>query len=122
MKDIYPLSPMQKGLLFHSLYAPHQDVYFRQTTCRFTGSLDICAFQKAWQAVIDRHDILRTYFVWEGVSEPVQVVCSQIKAPWVQYDWRGIAADEQDQRFRKFLLEDSCRGFDLGQEIGRAHV
>jgi len=55
IEDIYPLSPMQQGMLFHSLYESHSGVYFEQTSWMLRGPLDQAAFGRAWQQVIDRH-------------------------------------------------------------------
>ncbi|HEY2364348.1 MAG TPA: amino acid adenylation domain-containing protein, partial [Candidatus Angelobacter sp.] len=114
MEDIYPLSPMQKGLLFHVLYAPERDLYFRQMTGRLLGNLNVTAFRQAWQMVMDRHTALRTYFVWEGMEAPVQVVCRQISLPWCYLDLRKCTEDDRQHRWQAFLAEDSLKGFDLG--------
>ena len=74
IEDIYPLAPLQHGLLFHNLYEPTSGTYFVQFHCTLQGDLDISAFERAWQDITQRHAILRTAFVWEGVSTPVQVV------------------------------------------------
>jgi len=59
IEDVYPLSPMQQGMLFHSLFAPASGVYIQQPNYELHGNLDISAFERAWQ-VVDRHPILRT--------------------------------------------------------------
>jgi surfactin family lipopeptide synthetase C len=74
IEDIYKLSPMQQGMLFHTLYAPDSEVYREQTSCSLKGNLNISAFQQAWGQVVQRHPILRTAFYWEELSEPLQVV------------------------------------------------
>ncbi|HJX19630.1 MAG TPA: condensation domain-containing protein, partial [Steroidobacteraceae bacterium] len=62
VEDIYPLSGLQQGLLFHSLYAPQSAVYVVSVTCRLGGPLDVAAFRRAWQHVVERHAVLRTAF------------------------------------------------------------
>jgi len=74
VESIYPLSPMQHGMLFHSLSAPDSGVYFEQLSCELREEVDLEAFRGAWQRVMDRHPILRTAFDWESLDEPVQVV------------------------------------------------
>lgn len=69
--DFYPLSPMQQGILFHCLADPKSGVYFDQFSCIIEGNLNIAAFHRAWQQVVNRHSILRTCFLWEGLKEPV---------------------------------------------------
>jgi hypothetical protein len=68
IESVYPLSPMQRGMLFHSLYAPGSGVYCTQLSCVLEGDLNLEAFEQAWQRVVDTHPILRTAFVWEGLD------------------------------------------------------
>lgn len=114
IEDIYPLSPMQQGMLFHSLYAPSEGMYHAQKLCTLQGELHVACFARAWQEVVDRHAVLRTSFVWDGVDQPVQVVQRKVRLPWEQYDWRGLAGDEQRAaRLEELLRADRARGFDL---------
>ncbi|MFN7945818.1 MAG: amino acid adenylation domain-containing protein [Blastocatellia bacterium] len=113
--DLYPLSPMQQGMLFHSLQAPESGVYFEQTSCLIRGSFDPAAFQRAWDKVVARHTILRTGFVWEGVDEPLQVVYHEVTLPWQQQDWRGLSEAEQQARLSDYLAAERRAGFDLAE-------
>ncbi|HKP12716.1 MAG TPA: condensation domain-containing protein, partial [Blastocatellia bacterium] len=113
VEDIYPLSPMQQGLLFQSLYSASSDVYVRQMACEFNGGFNIPAFKRAWQQVMDRHGILRTAFFWDGLDEPLQVVRQQVPLPWEHLDWRELPAGERQQRLRAYLAADLKRGFDF---------
>ena len=115
IEDIYPLSSLQSGLLFHSLYAPETGAYFEQLWCTVEGELDVGAFRQAWQRVVDRHAVLRTCFVWEGLAEPVQVVRREALLPWDEQDWRGLGAAEQGPRLELYLRADRARGFSPGQ-------
>lgn len=113
IENIYPLSPMQQGMLFHTLYAPQSGVYFEQMTCELEGELDRDAFRGAWQRVMDRHGVLRTAFDWQNMDEPVQVVLRGLSLPLDEEDWRGIPEEEQTRRLDAFLTADRERGFDL---------
>ncbi|MEG4083317.1 amino acid adenylation domain-containing protein [Microcoleus sp. POL10_C6] len=115
VEDFYPLSPMQQGMLFHTLYSPNSGVYFEQLTCTLRKLANAQAFKQAWQHVTDRHPILRTSFVWEGIKEPVQVVYRQAQLPWEECDWQGLAPAAQKQQLETFLKSDRDRGFDMRQ-------
>ncbi|WP_460207482.1 amino acid adenylation domain-containing protein [Scytonema sp. NUACC21] len=115
VEDIYSLSPMQEGMLFHTLYASNSGVYFEHLNCTLKGNLNVLAFQKAWQQVVERHPVLRTAFIWEGLDEPLQVVRQHISLPWEQHDWRSLSPVEQQEQLEAFLQADRERGFDLSQ-------
>lgn len=112
IEDMYPLSPLQRGMLFHSIYAPESGVYVVQLSCLLHGPLNVPAFRQAWQRVVDRHPILRTAFVWVDLDEPVQVVCRGVGLPWQQQDWRGLSPAAQQQRLAECQQAERVRGFD----------
>ncbi len=115
IESIYPLSAMQQGLLFHTLYEGGSGTYYEQMSCRIEGNLQVEPFKRAWQAVLDRHPILRTSFVWEGVKQPVQVVQQGLKLAFRQEDWRGTTPAEQSRKLEELLREERERGFDLSK-------
>ena len=115
IEDLYPLSPMQHGMLFHSLFAPEAGSYFVQKSCTLYGELNINAFQQAWQKVLDRHPVLRTGFFWENVDEPVQVVYRGLRIPLQEQDWRGLSGEEQQIQVTEHLEAERRRGFDFTQ-------
>ena len=115
IEDIYPLSPMQEGMIFHTLLAPESRVYFQQESYSLQGALDVAALKQAWQQVIDRHAILRTSFVWERRDKPLQIVYRRIELPWEQKDWRGLATVEQQEQLKSFLEADRDLAFDLSK-------
>ncbi|HEY9849779.1 MAG TPA: condensation domain-containing protein, partial [Leptolyngbyaceae cyanobacterium] len=115
LEDIYELSPMQQGLLFHTIADPNSGVYFEQLSIKLQGNLNITEFQKAWQTVVNRHPILRTAFYWEELEQPYQVVYRQVELAIAQHDWRKLSTEEQEQRLKMFLKSNREQGFDLSQ-------
>jgi amino acid adenylation domain-containing protein len=112
IEQIYELSPLQQAMLFHSLYAPGSGVYVLQMSLRLTGRLDVPAFERAWQRVVERHAILRTGFFWEDLEKPLQVVYRQIGLPVTRVSCCGLGADAQRTRLAEYLESDRERGFD----------
>ena len=74
IQDIYPLAPLQEGILFHHMMGGRGDAYVVLTLFEFQSRSRVEAFINALQRVIDRHDILRASMLWEQVSRPVQVI------------------------------------------------
>ena len=112
VEDVYPLTALQQGLLFHSLADPGRGTYMQQLSFRLAGG-DAGALAHAWQVVADRHAILRTAIVWEHGGEPLQVVRRGVRVPVEVLDWRDLSAEALDERFAAALSEDLAREFDL---------
>ncbi|WDG77011.1 amino acid adenylation domain-containing protein [Pseudomonas chlororaphis] len=113
IEDIYPLSPMQQGMLFHTLYEQAAGDYINQIRVTIEG-LDTARFQQAWQATVQAHEVLRSGFFWQGQLEwPCQVVYRQASLPIEQLDWRAMPELEQEL----LSLQEAQRqqGFDLAK-------
>ncbi|WP_330207838.1 non-ribosomal peptide synthase/polyketide synthase [Pseudomonas sp. AM14(2022)] len=111
--DVYPLSAMQQGMLFHSLYEQATGDYINQVRLDVEG-LDPQRFQQAWQAAVDNHDILRSSFVWQGeLARPVQVVHKQLDMPFRVLDWRD--RDDCHSDLNALAAAEQAQGFDLSQ-------
>jgi len=115
IQDIYPLAPMQQGMLFHSIYSPESAVYVEQMSCKLIGPLNLDAFKAAWQKVLDRNPILRTSFVWEGLYEPVQIVHKHVEMPIEVDDLRMLSPQEQERHTKAFMKLERERGFALNR-------
>ena len=113
IEDLYRLSPVQEGMLFHSLSAPASGVYFEQFTTAYDDGLDPEVFTAAWRQVVDRHPALRTSFLWEDLEEPVQVVHRRAEPAVERLDWRDGDPAELGRRLAAYAAADRHRGFDL---------
>jgi len=112
IEDIYPLSPTQEGMLFHTLAAPGTGLYVNQMSVAVEG-LDAERLAHAWQQMVIRHPVLRTGFLWQaGLVHPLQIVFKQVEATVTYMDWRGnhhleecivAYADEELRREFDFL-------------------
>lgn len=111
--DAYPLSPLQRGMLFNTLADPDSGVDIEQLDFTLEESLDVPAFERAWRSVVARHAVLRTSVHWEGLHEPVQQVEPRVDLPWQEYECQALSASEQHERIATFIVADRLRGFDL---------
>jgi amino acid adenylation domain-containing protein/non-ribosomal peptide synthase protein (TIGR01720 family) len=113
VEDVFTLSPIQEGMLFHSATVTDSDPYFRQLTFMLRGDLNAEAFERAWQSLIERHPTLRTSFFWKDLNRPHQVVRRTVKLPLSHFDWRELPFGERAECFDAFLKEERGRRFDL---------
>ncbi len=113
IEDIYPLVPLQQGMLFHTLKDDLSGAYFNQLALKIDGELATERFVTAWQKVIDAHSILRTAFIWQDLDEPLQVVLKQLSLPLVEKDWRDLTPNQQSHALNEYLEQDIGRGFTL---------
>ncbi|RMQ41954.1 hypothetical protein ALQ04_04971, partial [Pseudomonas cichorii] len=109
IEDIYPLSPMQQGMLFHTLFEEQAGNYINQMRVDVSG-LHVARFQAAWQATVDAHEVLRSGFV-SHLQQALQVVQRTVDLPFVELDAREQSAEWLDERAQA----DRQQGFDLTQ-------
>lgn len=113
--DIYRLSPLQQGLLFHSRYAPESRLYCQQKVLTLQGTLDKTAFKQAWRTVVNRHQSLKAAFVWENLDEPLQVIRETVNVPFEEQDWQTLCLEEQEVKLQDYLKADLEQGFSLSE-------
>ncbi|MGD9488073.1 MAG: amino acid adenylation domain-containing protein [Calditrichaceae bacterium] len=113
IQNIYPLSPMQQGMLFHTLLSPETEVYSEQLSCIISGELLLEAFRQAWEKVIERQDILRSSFIWEDLDEPLQVVHKNVSLNFRVLDWTEHDTKNTDKMIRDVTADDRKNRIDL---------
>ena len=112
IQDVYPLSPLQSGMLYEHLYDRDSQNNFLQVTFRIQGDFDTNLFTRAWNELFQRHDTLRTRF-WHQSEQPLQLVYRQREVPVKIEDWRSLSQQEQQQRLNQLRQQDRSRTFDI---------
>jgi amino acid adenylation domain-containing protein/non-ribosomal peptide synthase protein (TIGR01720 family) len=113
IEDVYPLTPMQEGMLLHTLLEPGTGLYYMQDRYRINSTLDPQRFAQAWQAVIARHEALRASFCWDIGETMLQVIHKPGSTPFDYLDWRNVPADQQEPQLQVLLKTEREAGFDL---------
>ncbi|MDQ1831843.1 non-ribosomal peptide synthetase [Massilia scottii] len=114
IENVYSLSPLQQGLLFHQNYDPASRVYHQQVSLAIEGALDAAVFADAWRQLMTRHAVLRTGFLWEDLDDAFQIVHTELPLPLTQLDWRtradaghALSALELEQRNAAFAFDEA---------------
>ncbi|WP_254885727.1 non-ribosomal peptide synthetase [Streptomyces sp. NA02950] len=114
--DVWPLSPLQKGMLFHALYEEHSaDVYVIQMALDLRRDVDAGLLRGAVGTVLARHDNLRASFRNRTSGEPVQVILREAEPDWAEHDLRGVAGADREAELARLLADDRTRRFDLAR-------
>lgn len=113
IQDIYPLAPGQGGILFHAIGGGASGDYVIQIAIDLNGSLDEAAECDAWQALVARHDVLRTAFVWKGQKQPLQVVGRRAAPRIGATDLTHLPPEDQAAYLATWLESDRAEGFNL---------
>ncbi|NIM15665.1 MAG: amino acid adenylation domain-containing protein [Candidatus Aminicenantes bacterium] len=116
IEDIYALTPMQEGVLFHYLKTPGSLLYFEQICLDISGRLALKTFEKAWNFVIAANEMLRTIFRWQEVPNPIQIVLKTYKIKVRYFDFSDLDGTESKKVVQQVKINDKMETFDL-QEI-----
>ena len=118
IEDIYPLSGMQEGMLFHSLLDSNSSEYFEQVSCHMSGEWDPALVAQSMNRLIARYDILRTVFLHEHYSRPLQVVLTDRKIAFSYYDVREeCALTAKQEVIGRYKAADRANKFDLSNDV-----
>lgn len=119
-QDLYPLSPLQEGMLYEAQRSAHATTHFEQITWHLRGFVDTDVFRRAWLLLAERHAVLRTVIVAEKASRPVQVVLRKSTPDIHVVDLSGLDAQTAGQRFEEFRTSDRSSPPDiLGPRLWR---
>ncbi|MQY29692.1 non-ribosomal peptide synthetase [Nocardia aurantia] len=114
LTDVWPLSPLQSGLLFHAqLTQSTVDVYTMQAVVDLGGTLDVARLRVAAQSLLDRYPNLRTAFVTDADGRPAQVVLDRLEAPWYEVDLTNLPEAQRLPALQRQVAADRERHFDL---------
>ncbi len=114
---IYPVTPMQSGMLFHSLKSEETNAYFVQSEFRASGEIDECLLEIGFNKLVKRYDILRTILVYEALEEPLQVVLKNRNAQVYYKDISHLTKEKSTLYLKEFKKKDKEIGFDLTKDI-----
>ncbi|MEU7007497.1 alpha/beta fold hydrolase [Streptomyces sp. NPDC046332] len=110
--DVYELSPLQQGMLLHSLHDGAADMYLSQHTYTVDGPFDLDVLLLAWQRMVAAHPALRTSFHWDGgIEKPLQVVHTEVELPVYRHDWTDRDEEQQEKELEQLRTEDRAVGF-----------
>ncbi|HEY2491713.1 MAG TPA: non-ribosomal peptide synthase/polyketide synthase [Paenibacillus sp.] len=116
--DIYGLSPLQKGMLFHTLYDHHDEhsaSYLTQLSFQLVGSLDMKSFEQAWKCIVHRYEVFRTVFEWESAEEPFQAVLQEVAFAVRTEDWTSLSKEALELNTIRLMDTDRSQGFRLDE-------
>ncbi|MFI7000082.1 non-ribosomal peptide synthase/polyketide synthase [Nocardia sp. NPDC050175] len=114
LADVWPLTSMQSGLLFHHVMADSGfDAYHLQVVFGLSGQVDPERMRKAGQGLVDRYPNLRVGFVAGAVGDPVQVVVDGVELPWRVADLRDVGESDRAAALERLLIEDRHTHFEM---------
>ena len=113
IEDLYPLSPLQHGLLLSLIENPNAGLYCEQVSFNLEEDLDLGLTERAWRRVLARHEILRSGFLWRDLDQPLQAVYSKAQLELTEHTWRSLSKEEQQERLKTLAEDERNRGFDL---------
>jgi amino acid adenylation domain-containing protein len=117
VEDIYPLAPMQEGMLFHSLKNTASNAYLQQVSYRFKGHLDPTLMEDSLNELFKRHDIFRTRFIHGRHKRPLQVLLKEQTIDFVYIDVREQTPDQQRQQLDNHKNDDRNKTFSLLDDV-----
>ena len=113
VQDIYELTPLQQGILFHSISSHDISAYNIQVSIHLHGELNLTVLKECLKILVQRHQVLRTSFIWERVEKPYQVVHTDAVLSINEISLQSFDEDEKKSKFNDFIQKDRTETFDL---------
>jgi amino acid adenylation domain-containing protein len=113
IETAFPLTPLQEGMLYHTVRSPAEGLFHGQFSAILDGALQPAPFARAWALATARHAVMRTFFSWERRERPLQVVRAAASIPIERLDWQALDETEEENHWQALLRRDRERGFDL---------
>ncbi|WP_028595418.1 non-ribosomal peptide synthetase [Paenibacillus assamensis] len=117
IKNLYPLTPMQEGMLFHSLLDQDHPAYHQQMTLTLKGAIHLSYMEQSMNHLIAKYDVLRTVFLVENVEQPLQVVLQQRNLTLITENIAALPKEEQQAFILRYEEKDRLEGFDLTRDL-----
>ncbi|HEY9244571.1 MAG TPA: condensation domain-containing protein, partial [Streptosporangiaceae bacterium] len=115
IEDVWPLSPLAEGLLFHADFADQgPDVYVSHRVLDVSGPVDPERLKASWEVLLARHAVLRASFQRRKSGAPMQVIARRVALPWRVEDLSGLDPDEAEKRAEELADAARAQRFDLG--------
>ncbi|OAB26481.1 hypothetical protein PMSD_25170 [Paenibacillus macquariensis subsp. defensor] len=118
VQNIYPLTFVQEGMLFHTLKdMDNKNLYFEQLSLELEGNIEQSSFENAWSEVVSRNEGLRTIFKWEKLSKPVQIVLKESIPEIRFFDYRIMEQEQREEALAQLKMQDKIKGFSLTDDV-----
>ncbi|SFJ94199.1 non-ribosomal peptide synthetase, partial [Thermoflavimicrobium dichotomicum] len=117
IKNMYRLSPMQRGMLFHYLKNPTSETYFEQIDFQIEGTVHPSYLEESWNRLIEKYDLLRTVFLYKKIKEPTQIVLKERTATIHFEDLSHLEKENCRQYIEAFKKKDRKTGFQLSRDL-----
>ncbi|MEV0522547.1 amino acid adenylation domain-containing protein [Streptomyces sp. NPDC050439] len=115
VEDVWPLSPLQEGLLFHAAFDDQgPDVYTVQSALDIDGPVDAGRLRASWEALLTRHAALRACFRQVSGAQMVQVIAREVALPWRTEDVSHLVGSERPAALKRLAESERAEPFDLG--------
>ncbi|NOQ28197.1 MAG: amino acid adenylation domain-containing protein, partial [Bacteroidales bacterium] len=117
IEDIYKLTPMQEGMLFHAMHDSESFAYFEQMNYRLQSELSVDLMRKSFNELFSRYDVLRTVFIYKEMQIPLQLVLKDRECEFDYKDIRELSTEEKQEYILNYKKTDRERGFRLDQDV-----